>query len=99
MERQGPQMGPTVVNGTAGDRVAASTYLEQLSDLAVRSFASTGDATQAILRLVAQQLGMRTSFLARITRQPDEFLVLAAHNDLGGPDVKPGTRCALPDTY
>jgi hypothetical protein len=76
-----------------------SDALESLSDLAAQSFATTSDATDAILRAITDQLGMRTSWVSRIDRRIDESLVLAAHNEPGGCGVAAGARLPLPDTF
>lgn len=58
--------------------------LDQLSGLAGRSFASTAEALDAVLRFVALETGMRSAFLARISRDTQEFEVLSAHIEPGG---------------
>ena len=75
------------------------SHLGGLSELAGRSFASTREATDASLRLLTEQLGMRTSFLARVTPAEDRFEVLGAHNVPGGCGIEPGEALPLPGTY
>lgn len=75
---------------------ALPSYLGGLSELAGRGFASTGEATGAVLRLLSEQLGMRSSFLARITRAEDRF---EAHNAPGGCAIEPGLVAPLPGAY
>ncbi len=43
------------------------TYLNSISELAGRSFASTSEAIEVILYLVIDQLSLRSSFLTRIS--------------------------------
>ncbi len=75
------------------------TYLSGLSGLAGRSFASTQVAVEAILQLVTEQLGLRSSFLTRITREAGRNEVLAAHNSAGGSDVQEGALLELLQTF
>ena len=77
----------------------AANFLGGLSELAARSFASTEEAMAAILRLIIEQFGMRTSFLTRITRELGRSEVLAAHNRPGGCDIAPGSLLELPLTF
>ena len=71
--------------------------LGSLAALAGTSFASDDEATAAILREVARQLGMRTSFLTRIER--GENRVVAAHDEPGGSGITAGTTWPLAHTY
>ena len=79
--------------------VTADSHLGGLSALAARGFASSAEATDAILRLAADQLGMRSALLIRIARDTGQSDVLAAYNAPGGSGVPPGTVLALQDTY
>jgi hypothetical protein len=83
---------------SAGDASSAAV-LDGLSELAGQAFASTAEATMAVLRLVAEQLGVRSSFLSRITREEGRFEVVAAHNDPGGCDMATGAILSLPQAY
>lgn len=78
---------------------AIPSYLGGLSELAGRSFASTEEATDAVLQLLSEQLGMRTSFLARVTPTEDRFEVLGAHNVPGGCGIEPREALPLPGAY
>ena len=60
---------------------------------------STKEVTAAVLRLVAEQLGTRTSFLCHVSREDGQLQVLAAHNAVGGCDVIPGTDFPLLQTF
>lgn len=77
----------------------AATDLDGLAALAARGFASTSEATEAVLRLVAAELGTRTSFLSRVDRDNERFEILAAFNAPGGCDLAPGAVLPLPQTY
>jgi hypothetical protein len=77
---------------------ADAQYLEELSNLAGSSFASTEEAVSALLELLSEQLGVRSSFISQITLEQERFQVLAAHNEPGGCDVPPGARLELPQT-
>ncbi len=77
----------------------AASFLGGLSELAARSFVSTEEAMAAILLLIVDQFGMRTSFLTRITRELGRSEVLAALNRPGGCDVAPGSLLELPLTF
>lgn len=74
-------------------------YLADLSRLAGRGFAATSEATDAVLRLLVEQLGMRTAFLTRITREAGESEVVAALNEAGGVGVLAGAILPLSNTY
>ena len=78
------------------DPAEAGAHLAGLGGLAARGFASTEEATAAALRLVSEQLGTRSSFLARVTGERDRSEVLAAFNAAGGCGVAPGDVLALP---
>ena len=79
------------------DRLTES--LHALSSLAGTSFGTTSAATEAILRLIADLFGMRTTWVSRIDRSSCEMVVTAAHNEPGGCDFRAGTTHPLPDTY
>ena len=71
--------------------------LGNLAALAGTSFATDEEATAAVLREVAGQLGMRTGFLTRI--EGGEHRVLAVHDEPGGSGVAAGTTQPLAHTY
>jgi hypothetical protein len=74
-------------------------YIDLLSALSVRSFASTEEALDALLALLADQLGVRTSFASELSRDDGLFTVLAAHEEVGGIELAPGTVRPLPLTF
>ncbi len=76
-----------------------AVYLNSLSELAGRSFPSTAEALEAILRLVVEQLGLRTSYLMQITCEEGRSEVLAVYNTPGGCDIARGTVLELTDTF
>ena len=80
-------------------RGETTVYLDGLSALAARSFPTTRAAIDAALRLLVDQLGMRSSFLTRIAREERRHEVLAAHNEPGGCDVAVGDVLELPQTF
>ncbi len=57
-----------------------SAYLGGLSEFAGRSFGSLEEATEALLRLIAEQTGMRSAFLTRITPEENRNRIVASHN-------------------
>ena len=73
--------------------------LAGLGTLAARRFTSTAEAVDAILRAIAEQTGVRSSFLTRITRDTGQSEVLAAFNAPGGCDVRSGDVLELPQTF
>jgi hypothetical protein len=73
--------------------------LNHLSALAGRSYASTVEAVDAILKLLADQLGMRTTYLSRVDRDGGQVRIQFAHNLAGGCGVPPGSSHQLEDTY
>lgn len=74
-------------------------YLASLSSLSLRSFPSSDAAIEAILHVIVEHLGIRTSFLTRITKQQDQNTVLAAYNLPGGCDLPPGIDLTLHQTF
>ena len=80
-------------------RTDTHTYLGDLSEPAGRSFASTHEPIEAILRLILTQLDLRSSFLTRIDREECHNEVLLAHNLAGGSDVQQGALLELPQTF
>ena len=76
-----------------------NSYLSGLSALAARSFVSIQAAVEAILQLMIEQLGMRSSFIAHIKYENGELEVLAVHNMPGGCDIQIGTSVPLPKSF
>jgi hypothetical protein len=75
------------------------TVLASLSELAGRSFASKQEAVEAILRLIVDQLGLRSSLLTRTDREACQLEVVMAHDRVGGSEVPPGTVVGLAQAY
>ena len=77
--------------------VPAAGYLDGLAALAGRGFASSEEALAAILRLVVGQLGLRSSYLTRLSPEEQRSEVLVAYNAPGGCDIRAGagvrTQC------
>lgn len=73
--------------------------LDHLSALAGRSYATTAEAAEAILKLLANQLQMRTTYLSQIDRDAGRVLIQYAYNAVGGCGVVPGAAFPLEDTY
>ncbi len=76
-----------------------TAYLSGLSELAGRSFASTREILETILRLVTDQLGLRSGFLTRISREECQKEVLVAYNLTGGSDMREGGLLELSQTF
>ena len=74
-------------------------YLTSLSTISAKSFASTAALTDAILTLITEQLGLRTSFLTHITPDEQRNHVVAAHNAASGSEVVAGSDLVLQDTF
>jgi len=87
-----PAPGPTDMPDTA-------SALRPLAALAARSFPSTAEATQAVLATISAQLGLRTTFLTRITAQDGRNRILAAHNEPGGSGILAGADLPLDETF
>ncbi len=62
-------------------------------------YRTTSDATDAVLRAVAQLLGMRTTWISRIERSASEAFVVASLNEAGGCGVTAGAVLPAQDTY
>ena len=89
----------TDVTGTEPADRPRSADLGGLAALAARGFGSTAEATQALLETIVAQLGLRTSFLTRITAGEGRNVVVAAHNQPGGCDISVGADLPLADTF
>ncbi len=74
-------------------------YLAGLSTLSLRSFTSTDDVVQAILELIVDYLGLRTSFITRINQEQNQNTVTAAYNRAGGSDVPSPIDLTLHQTF
>lgn len=94
-----PPINPAVPSGASRADDEADSTLDRLAALAGQSFASNQAARQATLRLIADQLGMRTSYLSRITPTAGCSEILAAYNTPGGCEVAAATSLTLPDTF
>lgn len=73
--------------------------IADLAKVAGRGFAGTDEAVAAVLALIVEQLGLRTSFLARIDPAAGHFAVLASHNVPGGCAIGAGDEAPLADTF
>jgi|GEM_PF-6839337 len=89
----------SISNATGQDPAALSAYLDSLSALSARSFPTTDALVDAVLALITTQLGLRTSFLTRITPTENRNHVLAVHNRPGGCDLASGIDLPLEDTF
>lgn len=76
-----------------------ANHLARIASLAARGFASTEEATQALLEVVATQMGMRSSLLMEITPSTGSNFVRAAFNLPGGCDIAPESDLPLEDTF
>jgi PAS domain S-box-containing protein len=76
-------------------------YREPLAESAFggRSFSSSREAIETTLRLVTSQLGLRTAYVARITRGEGRFEVLAVHEEAGGLGVAEGLIAPLGEAW
>ncbi len=86
--------------GVDGERLTqdlGAAYLSGLWALSGRGFASMNDASQAIVRLASNQLGMRSAFLAQF--EGEEKRVLASHNAPGGCDIAAGAVLPIAHSY
>ncbi len=81
------------------ERTGPREYLGGLSTLAGRSFSSAQESTEAILRLIADQLGMRSAFLTHITIDEERNEIIASYNAPGGCDILPGLVLPLSGTF
>ena len=91
--------GTSVEMDTRTEPGGATGYLGGLSELAGRSFPSPEEATGAILRLLSDQLGMRSAFLTRITPAEDRNEVIASYNAPDGCDIPAGAVLPLSGTF
>lgn len=76
-----------------------SAFLNSISELAAGRYCSTREMVEAVLELLTDQIGMRSSFLTRITSDRNRLEVLAAHNEPGGSDVPSEVSLELHETF
>ncbi len=81
------------------EHVGSPAYLGGLSELAGRSFDSAQEAREALLRLISEQIGMRSAFLTRITPGENRNEVVASHNAPGGCGIPVGAVLPLSGTF
>ncbi len=81
------------------EHTRSPAYLAGLSNLAGRSFGSEAEAREALLRLLSEQLGMRSAFLTRITPEENRNEVVASHNAPGGCGIPVGAVLPLSGTF
>jgi hypothetical protein len=93
-----PRITPHAAPGRPEPNTSAS-LLAGLSSLAGRGYRTSEGATEAILTLIADQLGMRTTHLSRFVPASDDVLVVSSFNEAGGCDVVAGSAFELEDTY
>ncbi len=72
---------------------------ERLPEVSGRSFGSSGELIEGVLRLLVQQLGMRSCALARVGREEGRHEILAAYNLPGGCNVLVGHVSELHQTF
>lgn len=81
------------------ERVGSAAYLGGLSELAGCSFDSADEAREALLRLLSEQLSMRSAFLTQITPEENRNEVVASHNAPGGCGIPVGAVLPLSGTF
>ncbi len=84
---------------TNQDPSGPAQYIGSLSALSAKSFPSTEALIEAILALITDQLGLRTSFLTQITPADNRSHVVAAYNQPDGCDLPAGVDLPLEDTF
>lgn len=80
------------------DQRRGAPLLRELSALAAHSYASAEAAAAAAVRLVSNQLGMRTSYLARLLPQ-GQLEIMAAYTAPGGCAIAAGQIDPAPTTF
>ncbi len=81
------------------DQESLTAYLGGLFELAGRSFDSIEEATDALLRLLSERLGMRSAFLTHITPEGNRNEVVASHNAPDGCGIPTGAVLPLSGTF
>lgn len=89
----------TVPDGFPHAGRAQRPALDSISILAARSFPSTDALIEAMLVLITDQLGLRTSFLTRITPRENRNHVIAAYSQPDGCGLESGIDLPLEDTF
>ncbi len=81
------------------DHESLPAYLGGLSEHAGRSFDSVEEATQTLLQVISEQLGMRSAFLTRITPEGNRNEIVASHNAPDGCGIPTGAVLPLSGTF
>ena len=81
------------------EHTVSPAYLGGLSELAGRSFNSVEEEREALLQLLAEQLGMRSTFLTRITPEENRNEVMASYNAPNGCGIPLGAVFPLSGTF
>jgi signal transduction histidine kinase len=70
-----------------------------LSALSAHSYASAEEAAAAILQLITDLLGMRTSYFTRLLPTEGQLEILAAYSTPGGCAITAGDIYSVPETF
>jgi len=73
----------------------APTYLDSLSALSARGFATLDDALESVLHLIVDTIGLRSSFMTQLDPSTGQATIVAAVNQPGGSDIEPGATYPL----
>ena len=81
------------------EHTVSPAYLGGLSELAGRGFNSVEEEREALLQLLAEQLGMRSTFLTRILPEENRNEIVASHNAPDGCGIPLGAVLPLSGTF
>jgi hypothetical protein len=81
------------------DTSVSLPYLGPLSALSAISFPSTDALIQAILALITDQVGLRTSFLTQISPSENRNHIIAVHQQPNGCELVADIDLPLEDTF
>jgi PAS domain S-box-containing protein len=73
----------------------AKATLDRLSQLAGQRFATSADATEAVLSAITDVVGMRTSWISKVDEEAGRLDIVAAHNKPGGSDIRAGSSAPI----
>src|SRR5919202_1220840 len=71
----------------------------RVSAFAAQTFTSPREAMETVVRLLAEQLSVHSTFVSHISAETRKFEVVAAFNAPGGCDIREGTVLPLPETF
>lgn len=80
---------------TMNDSQHTPHYLDSLSALSARSFATLSEVVESVLRLIVDEIGLRSSYMTQLDPSTQHATITAAVNQPGGSNIEPGANFPL----